>query len=162
MSGGGRGVGDLDGAIETAIHYTADTIVVLTGENAKARERLTTAFADEERVQIWGYTDKMVTLLAAADILVHSTAGLTVLEALMCDCKVISYGWSRGHVRVNNRAYEEIGLVAVARNRTQLAHALVAALNAPPSDGAVPDLPQAADLVVALAAERQPAQAQTG
>jgi UDP-N-acetylglucosamine:LPS N-acetylglucosamine transferase len=156
VSGGGWGVGDLDGAIETALHYTADTIVVLTGENTKARGRLQAAFGDEERVQIWGFTDKMVTLLAAADILVHSTAGLTVLEALMCDCKVISYGWSRGHVRINNRAYEELGLVAVARNRTELAHALVAALNAPPSDGAVPDLPQAADLVLALT-RREPA-----
>lgn len=149
VSGGGWGVGDLEGAIETAIHYTADTIVVLTGSNTKARERLTATFADVERVRIWGFTDKMVLLLAAADILIHSTAGLTVLEALMCDCKVISYGWSRGHVRINNRAYEELGLVAVARNRTQLAHAIVAALNAPPSDGAVPDLPQAADLVLA-------------
>jgi processive 1,2-diacylglycerol beta-glucosyltransferase len=158
VSGGGWGVGDLDGAIETAMHYTADTIVVLTGENAKARERLRAAFGEQERVQIWGFTDKMVLLLAAADILIHSTAGLTVLEALRCDCKVISYGWSRGHVRINNRAYEELGMVAVARNRTELAHAIVAALNAPPSDGAVPDLPQAADLVLGLC-EREPANA---
>jgi UDP-N-acetylglucosamine:LPS N-acetylglucosamine transferase len=150
VSGGGWGVGDFDGAIETALHYTADTIVVLTGSNAKARERLKQTFAAQERVQVWGFTDKMVALLAAADILIHSTAGLTVLEALMCDCKVISYGWSRGHVRINNRAYEELGLVAVARNRTQLAHSIVAALNAPPSTEPVPDLPQAADLVLAL------------
>jgi UDP-N-acetylglucosamine:LPS N-acetylglucosamine transferase len=152
VSGGGWGVGDLDGAIETALHYTADTIVVLTGSNAKARARLQAAFGDVERVQVWGFTDKMVTLLAAADILIHSTAGLTVLEALMCDCKVISYGWSRGHVRINNRMYEELGMVAVARNRTELAHAIVAALNAPPSAPAVADLPQAADLVLGLVA----------
>lgn len=151
VSGGGWGVGDLPGAIETALHYTADTIVVLSGDNAKARERLRAAFEHEERVQIWGFTDKMVTLLAAADILIHSTAGLTVLEALMCDCRVISYGWPRGHIRVNNRAYERLGMVAVARNRTQLAHALVAALNAPRAGAAVPDLPMAADLVLALA-----------
>ena len=158
VSGGGWGVGDLPGAIETAIHYTADTIVVLTGDNAKAKARLEVEFGDEERVQIWGFTDKMVTLLAAADILIHSTAGLTVLEALMCDCKVISYGWARGHIRVNNRAYEELGMVAVARNRSQLAHAIVAALNAPPSAIKLPDLPQAADLVLALA-DREPAHA---
>jgi processive 1,2-diacylglycerol beta-glucosyltransferase len=158
VSGGGWGIGDLSGAIETALHYSADTIVVLTGNNEKAREQLRAQFAEHERVQIWGFTDKMVTLLAAADVLIHSTAGLTVLEALMCDCKVISYGWSRGHVRINNKAYEELGLVAVARNRSQLAHALVAALNAPPSDAAIPDLPAAADLVLGLvAAKREPA-----
>ena len=132
---------------------------MLTGDNAKAHARLKAQFAGEERVQIWGFTDKMVTLLAAADILIHSTAGLTVLEALMCDCRVISYGWARGHVRINNRAYEELGLVAVARNRSQLAHALVAALNAPPSDAAIPDLPQAADLVLGLARPGEPAHA---
>ncbi len=158
VSGGGWGVGDLPGAIETALHYTADTIVVLTGNNEKARARLEARFGDEERVQIWGFTDKMVTLLAAADVLIHSTAGLTVLEALMCDCRVISYGWSRGHVRINNKAYEELGIVAVARNRSQLAHELVAAMNAPPLDDAVPDLPAAADLVLALS-EGEPAHA---
>ena len=131
---------------------------MLTGNNAKARDRLTAQFATEERVQVWGFTGKMVPLLAAADVLIHSTAGLTVLEALMCDCKVISYGWSRGHVRINNKAYEELGLVAVARNRSQLAHALVAALNAPPSDAAIPDLPAAADLVLGLA-QGEPAHA---
>jgi processive 1,2-diacylglycerol beta-glucosyltransferase len=153
VSGGGWGVGDLDGAIETALHYTPDTIVVLTGSNEGARTRLQATYADVERVQIWGFTDKMVALLAAADVLIHSTAGLTVLEALMCDCRVISYGWARGHIRINNRAYERLGMVSVARDRSQLAHALVTALNAPPSDAVVPDLPQAADLVLGLAGE---------
>lgn len=156
VSGGGWGVGDLHGAIETALHYTADTIVVLTGNNERARERLQTAFGHEQRVQVWGFTDQMVTLLAAADILIHSTAGLTVLEAMMCDCRVISYGWARGHIRINNRAYERLGMVSVARNRSQLAHALVAALTAPPSGAAIPELPAAADLVLELAGDEPP------
>lgn len=158
VSGGGWGVGDLNGAIETALHYTADTIIVLTGDNAKVKARLEAQFGARERIQIWGFTDKMVTLLAAADILIHSTAGLTVLEALLCDCRVISYGWSRGHVRINDRAYERLGMVAVARNRTELAHALVDALNAPRSGATVPDLPMAADLVLGLT-QREPAHA---
>lgn len=100
----------------------------------------------------------MVALLSAADVLIHSTAGLTVLEALMCDCRVISYGWARGHVRINNDAYERLGVVAVAKNRPQLAHALIHALAAPPLGPQVPDLPAAADLVLGLAA-RAPAPA---
>jgi hypothetical protein len=91
-------------------------------------------------------------------VLVHSTAGLTVLEALMCGSRVISYGWARGHIRINNRAYERLGMVAVARDRATLATALREALAAPPSGPLVPDLPLAAGRVLALvAADRQPA-----
>jgi UDP-N-acetylglucosamine:LPS N-acetylglucosamine transferase len=150
VSGGGWGVGDLPAATDTALHYGADTVVVLVGHNEAARERMRTAYADDSRVQVWGFTDRMVTLLSAADVLIHSTAGLTVLEALMCDCRVISYGWERGHIRANNRAYEQLGMVSVARNRPQLAHALIYALAAPPTTSEVPDLPAAADLVLGL------------
>jgi glycosyltransferase involved in cell wall biosynthesis len=104
----------------------------------------------------------MVTLLAAADVLVHSTAGLTVLEALMCGARVISYGWARGHIRINNRAYERLGMVAVARDRAALGAALRAALAAPPLGPQVPDLPLAAGRVLELAAaaaDRQPTDA---
>jgi processive 1,2-diacylglycerol beta-glucosyltransferase len=158
VSGGGWGVGDLQGATDTALHYGADTVVVLVGHNEGARERLQAVYAEDSRVQIWGFTDKMVTLLSAADVLIHSTAGLTVLEALMCDCRVISYGWARGHIRINNRAYEQLGMVAVAKNRPQLAHALIHALAAPPLGPQVPELPAAADRVLGLA-EREPAHA---
>jgi UDP-N-acetylglucosamine:LPS N-acetylglucosamine transferase len=155
VSGGGWGVGDVPAATDTALHYGADTVVVLAGHNERARERLQGAYADDGRVQVWGFTDRMVTLLAAADVLIHSTAGLTVLEALMCDCRVISYGLQRGRIRANNRAYERLGMVSVARDRPQLAHALIHALAAPPVGSRVPDLPAAADLVLGLT-ERAP------
>jgi hypothetical protein len=59
-------------------------------------------------------------LLAAADALVHATAGLTVLEAIMRGCPVVSYGFSAGHVRVNDRAFERFGLARVAHSQDQL------------------------------------------
>jgi processive 1,2-diacylglycerol beta-glucosyltransferase len=157
VSGGGWGVGDLRGATDDALAAGAATVIVLVGHNDGARARLQTAYAADPRVQVWGFTDRMVTLLAAADVLIHSTAGLTVLEALMCGCRVISYGWARGHIRSNNRAYERLGMVAVARDRPALANALRAALAAPPSGPDVPDLPLAAGLVLGLAG--QPADA---
>jgi UDP-N-acetylglucosamine:LPS N-acetylglucosamine transferase len=160
VSGGGWGVGDLRGATDDALASGAATVIVLVGHNAGARERLQDAYAADERVQVWGFTDRMVTLLAAADVLVHSTAGLTVLEALMCGCRVVSYGWARGHIRANNRAYERLGMAAVARDRPALTRALREALAAPPLGPQVPDLPAAADLVLGLvAADREPAHA---
>ena len=158
VSGGSRGVGDLPTAVETALHYGANTLVALTGHNTALREQLQATYGGDERVQVWGFTDRMVTLLAAADVVIHSTAGLTVLEALMCGCRVISFGWPRAHVRANDRVYAELGIVAVAKTRRHLAHAIVEAIAAPRSGPQVPDLPVAADLVLALA-EREPAHA---
>jgi processive 1,2-diacylglycerol beta-glucosyltransferase len=160
VSGGGWGVGDLRGATDDALAAGAATVIVLVGHNEGAKARLEEAYAGDERVQVWGFTDRMVTLLAAADVLVHSTAGLTVLEALMCGCRVISYGWARGHIRINNRAYERLGMAVVARDRPALARALHEALAAPPLGPQVPDLPGAADLVLGLVAtDRQTAHA---
>jgi len=158
VSGGGWGVGDLAGATDTALHYGANTVVVLVGHNEAVRTRLEAAYGSDERVQVWGFTERMLLLLSAADVLIHATAGLTVLEALMCDCRVISYGWPRGHIRANDAAYQRLDMVEVAKNRPQLAHALVHALAAPPIERPLPELPSAADLVLELAA-REPAHA---
>jgi UDP-N-acetylglucosamine:LPS N-acetylglucosamine transferase len=155
VSGGGWAVGDLTGATDTALHYGANTVVVLVGHDEAVRARMEAAYGDDDRVQVWGFTDRMVLLLSAADVLIHATAGLTVLEALMCDCRVISYGWPRGHIRANDRAYRRLDMAAVAKNRPQLAHALVHALAAPPLGPQLPELPAAADLVLELAA-REP------
>ena len=48
-----------------------------------------------------GFTDRMGDLMAAADALVHSTAGLTVLEAIIRGCPVSRTAFG-GHVRANN------------------------------------------------------------
>ena len=62
-----------------------------------------------------GFTDRMGDVLAAADVLVHSSAGLTVLEAIIRGCPVVSYGFGYGHVRASNAALERFGLAQVAR-----------------------------------------------
>jgi hypothetical protein len=58
--------------------------------------------------------------MAAADAMVHSTAGLTVLEAHIRGCPVVSYGFSAGHLRANNAAFERFGLAEVARSEHEL------------------------------------------
>ena len=91
----------------------------------------------------------MSDLLAAADALVHSTAGLTVLEAQIRGCPAISYGFAVGHIRVNNPAYERFGLARVARSKAELAACLREALAARPEpDGAFAKLPSPATLAI--------------
>ncbi len=120
VSGGGWGVGDLEGAIETALADGDTLVACITGRNEALRERLEQRFGDTENVRILGFTEQMSDWMAAADAMVHATAGLTVLEAHIRGCPVVSYGFNAGHLRANNAAFERFGLAEVARSEHEL------------------------------------------
>ena len=108
-------------------------------------------FGANPRVRVEGFTEQMPDWLAAADALVHSTGGLTVLEAIMVGCPPISYGWGRGHVRLNNRAFRRFGLADVVSSREELGAAIRRAFErgrGRPDDFAA--LPSAASFVLSL------------
>jgi UDP-N-acetylglucosamine:LPS N-acetylglucosamine transferase len=148
VSGGGWGIGAVVEAARTVLAIPGAVAVCLCGTNAGLRTRVEAAFADDPRVRAEGFTDRMADWLSAADVLVHSTAGLTMLEAQLCGTWAISYGWGVGHIRLNNRAYTEFGLAAVASDATELAGALREALAAPrPRDPGFARLPSAAAAV---------------
>ena len=98
---------------------TTRLVVCITGRNEVAREKLEQRFADNEQVRILGFTEQMSDWMAAADAMVHATAGLTVLEAHIRGCPVVSYGFSAGHLRANNAAFERFGLAEVAPLRAR-------------------------------------------
>lgn len=154
VSGGGWGVGDLEGAVATVVAAVPTaTVVCLCGRNEELLATINGAFGRDPRVVPMGFTDRMSDLMAAADVLVHSTAGLTALEALIRGTRVVSYGWGVGHIRVNNAAFERFGLARVATDRPALAEAVRGAL----ADGPVADFGygarrSAAELIVELAA----------
>jgi UDP-N-acetylglucosamine:LPS N-acetylglucosamine transferase len=153
VSGGGWGVGDMDGAIQTALSLpSVAAVVVLCGRSEALKTRLGARFAGDPRVRLLGFTERMSELMAAADALVHSTAGLTVLEAWIRGCRPISYGWGVAHIRLNNEAYERFGIAEVVRDRGQLRSAIEHALAAPrrphPEYGR---LPSSAEEVLELA-----------
>jgi processive 1,2-diacylglycerol beta-glucosyltransferase len=152
VSGGGWGIGDLEQAMRVALALPGATAVCLCGTNAALRARLERDLAGEPRARVEGFTERMPEWLAAADVLVHSTAGLTVLEAQMCGTWAISYGWGVAHIRINNRAYRRFGLADVAATPEQLEAALRRALAAPrPVDRSFAALPAAADALLELA-----------
>jgi processive 1,2-diacylglycerol beta-glucosyltransferase len=153
VSGGGWGVGDIDGAIEAALTAREITCVIcLCGRNVRLRQKLASRFGDDPRVRVEGFTERMADWMTAADVLVHSTGGLTVLEALMSGLPAISYGWGRGHVRLNNAAFERGGLAQVVTDRAALAPALARALaGGRPRTDTYRHLPSAASLVLDVA-----------
>jgi UDP-N-acetylglucosamine:LPS N-acetylglucosamine transferase len=126
VSGGGWGVGDLAGAVNTALELDA-TVVCLAGRDPTTRARLEIAFAREPRVRVLGFTDSMSDLLAAANVVVHSTGGITCLEALARDCPVVAYGAPPGHAPLLAREMASLGLVVHARSASELRDALLGA-----------------------------------
>ncbi len=156
VSGGGWGVGDVQGAVEEALAVDdVAQVVCLCGRNDGLREQLATRFEGADRVRVEGFTDRMPDWMAAGDALVHSTGGLTVLEALMRGCPAISYGWGRGHVRLNNAAFRRFGLADVVSTRRELRASIERALARGRTETAsFAGLPSAASFVLAAADAR--------
>jgi processive 1,2-diacylglycerol beta-glucosyltransferase len=121
VSGGGWGVGDIEGAVRELERVPeVSSIVCLAGRNEPLEQKLRRAFAGEPRVRVYGFTDKMPQLLAAADALVHSTGGVTCLEARATGTPVVSYGLPVGHARINTRAMAALDLLRLANDTAEL------------------------------------------
>lgn len=121
VSGGGWGVGDVEGAVrEIASIPDVSAIVCLAGRNEQLYERLSEDFIGERRVHVYGFTERMPEILAAADTLVHSTGGVTCLEAKATGTPVVSYGLPVGHARLNTRAMADLGLLRLANDTREL------------------------------------------
>jgi processive 1,2-diacylglycerol beta-glucosyltransferase len=121
VSGGGWGVGDIAGAVREFTRVAeVSSIVCLAGHNEQLAVKLRDAFAQESRVRVYGFTDKMPEILAAADVLVHSTGGVTCLEARAAGTPVVSYGLPVGHARLNTRAMAALDLLRLANDTNEL------------------------------------------
>jgi UDP-N-acetylglucosamine:LPS N-acetylglucosamine transferase len=120
VSGGGWGVGDLEGAVERLLALPDATVICLAGRNEQARKRIAERFADAGRVRVLGFTDQMSDLLAAADVLVHSTGGVTCLEAMARGCPVVSYGLPVGHAKLNTRLMAKHEFLLLAEDSEEL------------------------------------------
>jgi Glycosyl transferases group 1 len=117
ISGGGWGVGDIEGAVSEASALEATTVVAVTGHNAALEAKLQAAYRDTNRVRVLGFTDAMPRLLAAADVLVHTTGGVTCLEALTAGCPLVAYGAPAGHAPSLARAMAEQRIALHPKNR---------------------------------------------
>jgi processive 1,2-diacylglycerol beta-glucosyltransferase len=150
VSGGGWGVGRLVEAVDVALRdRSMPDVACLCGSNEGLRERLMRR--GEPRLHALPFTDRMVEWMVAANVLIHSTAGLTMLEAQLCGTHAISYGWGHGHIRVNNLAYQRFGLAHVAAKPNDLVALLPSLLREerPRHEPPYASLPAAADVVLA-------------
>jgi processive 1,2-diacylglycerol beta-glucosyltransferase len=150
ISGGGWGVGDVEAAVEAALAVPALTVVCLSGRNEVLHRRLEGRFGWQQRVRIVPFTDQMPVLLAAVDVLVDATVGVTCLEALTAGCRVIVFGAPPGHSRDNARALAALGLADRPRTRRELIDALTQVGSGQrPTAARLPRTPPAVEAILA-------------
>jgi UDP-N-acetylglucosamine:LPS N-acetylglucosamine transferase len=152
VSGGGWGVGDLAGAAAEAAALPGTTVVCLTGRNEALHAELAARYAGSANVLVLGFTDRMPALLAACDVVVHTTGGVTCLEALTVGRPVVAFGPPAGHAPTLARAMARLGVATHARTAEELR----AALLAPPAGAAVRPTTRAADLLLAARCHDRP------
>jgi processive 1,2-diacylglycerol beta-glucosyltransferase len=152
VSGGGWGVGDVTGAVDVALGLPGvRQVVCLCGGNAQLAEGLRQRLTENPRVRIEGFTEQISDFMAAANVLVHSTGGNTILEAHVRGCTPISYGWGRGHIRLHNRGFRRFGIADVVTTHAELAGAISRAIaSARTPDTSFAHLPSAASVVMDL------------
>jgi len=116
------------GQVESTVSELAATScvkpVVVCGHNDRLRRQLTRG----GRCIPLGWVDDMPMLLRAADVVVHNAGGLSCLEALAAGVPVITYRCLPGHGQTNVAVLDHSGLVAHARDVTELHQLLDAAL----------------------------------
>ncbi len=131
VSGGGWGIGKLERAVRAALELERVTVVCICGHNELARHKLESSFQGEPRVRVLGFTQQMSDLVAACDAVVHSTAGVTCLEALVRGRPIIAFGSPAGHARWNAKAIAALGMGDATRTPAQLTAALRKAVDQP-------------------------------
>jgi processive 1,2-diacylglycerol beta-glucosyltransferase len=130
VSGGGWGVGDLTGATRAALTVADAYVIAVTGRNRSLERDLRSEFGDDSRVRVLGFTSRMSDLLAAADVLVHTTGGVTCLEAIARNCPIVSFGAPAGHIPTVSRAMHSFDVATHAQSPTELRRALDSAFAA--------------------------------
>jgi UDP-N-acetylglucosamine:LPS N-acetylglucosamine transferase len=111
--GGAWGVGNLQGAARAVATVPGMRPVVVAGHNTGLQRRLD----HDERLPgavVFGFTDRMPALMAAADVLVANAGGLTCLEAFAAGLPVVMFEPLPGHGEDNSRHMERAGTVTVA------------------------------------------------
>lgn len=83
------GAGPLRGAAEVIRQQLGedDLLVVVCGSNRRLYRQCRTAFMDDPRVRVLGYTKRMAQFLQAADLLITKAGGLTTTEAVAAGCR---------------------------------------------------------------------------
>ena len=130
---GGLGIGPVEQLHRELLDVSRPLqLLVVTGRNAEAKEKLEAMpCPDHHRRQIFGFTDRMDELMAAADVVVSKPGGLTTSEALACGAAMVVVDPIPGQETRNSDYVLENGAAIKVNNLASLGHKLTALLSEP-------------------------------
>jgi WS/DGAT/MGAT family acyltransferase len=135
VSCGSLGFGSVESAASTLLAVDPRVLVVVVcGRNDALRDKVVAANPDEVangRLLALGWTDDMVALTVASDVMVTNAGGATSLEALACGRAVLMYQPIAAHGRANAVLMAEAGLAEVCEDDRELTDVVVGLLDRP-------------------------------
>ncbi|MGE5177151.1 MAG: MGDG synthase family glycosyltransferase, partial [Hyphomicrobiales bacterium] len=93
LMGGGYGWGPIEGMLEAVLDLPSSVqALVIAGRNERLRSRLgEVARGHEDRIKVHGYTDRVDLFLAASDVLIGKSGGMTCSEAMARGVPMLVY-----------------------------------------------------------------------
>ena len=126
LMGGGFGWGPLEGMLDVVLDLPERVqALVIAGRNERLRERLLArARGQEQRIQVHGFTDRVDLFLAASDVLVGKSGGLTSSEAMARGVPMVVVRPIPGQEERNCDFLQESGAAVRARDLDELHYRL--------------------------------------
>jgi processive 1,2-diacylglycerol beta-glucosyltransferase len=122
LMGGGHGWGPIDGMFDVMLDLPERVqVLVIAGKNEELRRRLLArARGMEDRIKIHGFTDQIDLFMAASDLLVGKSGGLTVSEAMARGVPMVVYRPIPGQEERNCDFLQEAGAGVRAHDLDEL------------------------------------------
>jgi processive 1,2-diacylglycerol beta-glucosyltransferase len=124
---GAWGIGDVEKTFDALLASGRYTPLAVCGNNERLRRTLEAKGAGH----VFGWTDEMPTLMAAADALVQNAGGLTCMEAFAAGLPVVSFEAIAGHGKDNAEQMAEAEVAEYATSAGELVPALDRATTLP-------------------------------
>jgi len=133
LMGGGFGWGPIESMLDVVMALPPRVqAVVIAGKNERLRARLASKFAPHaDRVKIHGFTERVEWFLAAADLLLSKSGGLTVSEAMACGVPMLVFRPMPGQEERNCDFLIESGAAVRAHDYEELHYRLMHFLHQP-------------------------------
>lgn len=96
-----------------------DLIVVLAGKNEKLKKKLTEKYIDNPQIKVIGFTRQVALYMAAADVLLSKSGGLSSTEAAVANVPLVHVNVIPGCETYNARFFAKHGMSLYAHNDRQ-------------------------------------------
>ncbi|WP_246098339.1 MGDG synthase family glycosyltransferase [Saccharibacillus brassicae] len=106
-------------------------VVVVCGRNEEMRAGLAQQYANVDRIQVLGFTDRVASLMRMSDGIVTKPGGITLAESLACRLPIFLFRPVPGQERGNAVYLAEQGAAFISRSADELARQIADLLGDP-------------------------------